>query len=941
VIESGIRLLERERELELIEDRIEAARDARGSLLLFEGPAGIGKSELLAATSSRAEDSGFQVLAARGGELEQGLAFGVVRQLLEGRIAAAEEQERQRVLAGAAALAAPALGLAGHDAPVEGGLGSGDPSAAIQHGLYWVAANLAEHSPLLLSVDDLQWADPASVRWLVYLARRLEGLSVLIAASVRSGEPGPDPGLVAALPAEARAEVLRPVALSEAASAEIVRASLGPEATDPFCVACHRASGGNPFLLRELVEALRRDETPPDEGSVGQVEALTPETVSRATLLRIARLPEAAEPLARAVAVLGSEADLRHAAVLAGLDDDVTAKAADALAAASILGPGLPFRFAHPLLRAAVYDQIPEAERALAHARAASLLAAESAPVERIATQLVVAQPLGEDWAVDQLRDAAATALGRGVPEAAIAYLRRALEEPVIPAQRTVLLRELLQAGLAAMDLSVFDDIPGDPVGELTRDDETVLAASGALGPWLFVSGRVDEGTALAERAIDLALERGDARLAMRNELSVLAGLEIEPPAALERLERYKSRIEPGSREERTWLAMRAWWGGFAGEPASEVAELARRALDAGKLIVEERTTPIAGQAILVLIRADELDEAETWTERLIADGRRSGWMGSAISGLGVHGFLARYRGDLPLAIDEGREALDLARQNRLILAVPLQAAWLVEALVEAGDLEGAEQQLATNGLLGDIPDHYWIRAARFARARLRLAQARGDEALADLRHLLGLTRSYTAVYPLASMIALETVDEDPAGAERLLEHELAAARRWGTARAIGFALRAQGLARGGEDGIGLLREAAETLSNSPARLERARVLADLGAALRRSGQRAKAREVLRNALDLAHRCGAAPIADRAREELAATGAKPRREVLTGVESLTPSELRVARLAASGMQNKEIAQELFVTVKTVETHLGHVYSKLEISSRGELGDALA
>jgi DNA-binding CsgD family transcriptional regulator len=940
VTESGKRLLERERELELIEDRIEAAREGRGSLLLFEGPAGIGKSELLAATSSRAEDSGFQVLAARGGELEQGLAFGVVRQLLEGRIAAAEEQERRRVLAGAAALAAPALGLAGHDAPVEGGLGSGDPSAAIQHGLYWVAANLAEHSPLLLSVDDLQWADAASMRWLVYLARRLEGLSVLIAASVRSGEPGPDPGLVAALPAEARAEVLRPVALSEAASAEIVRASLGPEATDPFCVACHRASGGNPFLLRELVEALRRDETPPDEGSVGQVEALTPETVSRATLLRIARLPEAAEPLARAVAVLGSEADLRHAAVLAGLDDDVTAKAADALAAASILGPGLPFRFAHPLLRAAVYDQIPEAERALAHARAASLLAAESAPVERIATQLVVAQPLGEEWAVEALREAARASLVRGVPEAAVAYLRRAIAEPPPAELRTTLLLELLRAGLVAVDLSVFDGISEDPVGELTADESALMASGFYLTALLVQTGRIDEGAELADRHLEAVTESGDYESAMLLELQGLSVVDTEPAEAIERLDGYVGRIEPGTPAERTWLAMRAWWRNFQGGPASEAAELARRALEGGLILSEHEMTPVAEQAILVLARADELDEAETWIERSIDRARGRGSMDRFIRAVSVRAHIAHRRGDTAAAVDDGRRAAELSRQHGVALAIPLLTAWLVEALVDRGEHDEAERELAESGLAGEIGDHYWFTPARFARARLRLAQGRTDEALDDLRRLLELTNQTSPTYPLASMVALVTGKEDPEEASRLLDWELERAREWGTPRGIGMALRARGLVEGGTRGIELLREAADALGASPARLEHARALADLGAALRRAKRRAEAREVLKEALDLAHRCGAAPIADRAREELAATGAKPRREVLTGVESLTPSELRVARMAAQGMQNKEIAQELFVTVKTVETHLGHVYSKLEISSRGELGDAL-
>ena len=144
----------------------------------------------------------------------------------------------------------------------------------------------------------------------------------------------------------------------------------------------------------------------------------------------------------------------------------------------------------------------------------------------------------------------------------------------------------------------------------------------------------------------------------------------------------------------------------------------------------------------------------------------------------------------------------------------------------------------------------------------------------------------------------------------------------------------------GGETGIELLRESSELLRSSPARLELARSLTDLGSALRRANQRTDAREPLREALEIAHRCGASPLAERAREELSATGAKPRRVMLTGLESLTPSELRVAKLAAAGLGNREVAQELYISVKTVETHLGSAYRKLDISSRRELPRAL-
>jgi len=177
--------------------------------------------------------------------------------------------------------------------------------------------------------------------------------------------------------------------------------------------------------------------------------------------------------------------------------------------------------------------------------------------------------------------------------------------------------------------------------------------------------------------------------------------------------------------------------------------------------------------------------------------------------------------------------------------------------------------------------------------------------------------------------------------AGQLADAELADVRVFGAPRALGIALRAAGLARGGPEGLALLRESVAALDRSPALLERARSMAELGAALRRDGQRSAARDPLARALDLAARCGARPLAARARDELRAAGARPRRPWRTGVDALTPSELRVARLAAEGRSNREIAGELYVTLKAVEGHLARVYAKLGIGGRGQLADALA
>jgi len=235
------------------------------------------------------------------------------------------------------------------------------------------------------------------------------------------------------------------------------------------------------------------------------------------------------------------------------------------------------------------------------------------------------------------------------------------------------------------------------------------------------------------------------------------------------------------------------------------------------------------------------------------------------------------------------------------------------------------------------------------ARGRLRLAQGRAADALADFQARGALFGPDVWGMPVREVgyvharsgaaLALLQLGDHKRGRE-LADAELADVRVFGAPRALGIALRVAGLARGGEEGLALLRESAAALDGWPSVLERARSLAEFGAALRRSGERAAARDPLARALELAVRCGARPLAARAREELKAAGARPRRPWRTGVEALTPSELRVARLAAEGRSNREIAAELYVTLKAVEGHLAHAYAKLGIEGRGQLAPAL-
>jgi DNA-binding CsgD family transcriptional regulator len=269
----------------------------------------------------------------------------------------------------------------------------------------------------------------------------------------------------------------------------------------------------------------------------------------------------------------------------------------------------------------------------------------------------------------------------------------------------------------------------------------------------------------------------------------------------------------------------------------------------------------------------------------------------------------------------------------------------LALCLIETNDLEAAAAAL-------DVPggEERWSKTFTWsdlleARGRLHLALAEDEAALEDFlacgQRLEPLGASHPGVVPWRSgavEAAIRLGKAELAG--ELATEDLELARGFGAAREIGLTLRAAGAAAGGDRGIELLREAVETLRESEATLELAHGLCDLGGALLEEGHRLAAREVLAEALDLAHRCRAERLEEVARERLVATGARPRRPSARGSDALTPRERRIAQMAASGLGNREIAEALFITTKTVETHLGRAYRKLEVAGRGGLADAL-
>jgi DNA-binding CsgD family transcriptional regulator len=933
-------IYERETELAALSRALAEARDGTGGLVVIEGPAGIGKSRLLAETRAAASAQGMAVLAARGTDLERDAPFGVVSELLAGILAAPSGTGPGRPVSGQASLATP---LFDPGAPL-----AEDPSALVR-GLYWLTVDAAYGPPqgadpagLLIEVDDAQWSDRPSLAYLAYLAARIGELPAALVVAVRSGEEAADQRTLDWLRDRPGGRLVRPRALSPEAIARLVRAEL-PAAEPAFTRACAEVSGGNPFLVQELLKTLLSDGITPSAASVSRVRSLLPDSVLHSVLVRVARLGEPAERLAQAVAVLGDRASLRQARRLAGLDAEPAEQAADALAAARILVPGEPLSFTHPLIATSVLADIPAFARSRAHRQAADLLAADGAACDSIAAHLLLTRPDGDQQTVATLRGAAAQALTRGDPGAAAHLLARALAEPPASAERGHVLLELANAEIEHGDAGAAGRI--DEALRLPGAPADRVRALSALGRLRFNLGEHEAAVAAMDQALAL-LEPEDPALppllvsyltatAFRSSLHPLGARRLRP--VLEAARGGQPPADPGLLAH---LVLRL---ALAAEPAERIRALARRATASDPLVDPASLGILTGMVTQALCCVDELAEAERICESALAAARRRGSLLN-FTMASYHRAIARYhRGELTDALADLDQTL-LSTREGWTAGDAWHGGLRIHIHVERGDLAPARAALA---LTADAaPGSMDLPIALFARARLALAEGRPDAALADAKaagHILatGFDIDHPGFVPWQRTAVLAALALGQAGQAQALAAELIERARWsGIPRALGLALRTQAATVTPERRLPLLAEAVEVLEPSPSALERTHALVELGAARRRAGQRSAAESPLRRGLQLADRIGATPLIQAARRELHALGLRPRRPAVTGPGSLTPTERRVAELASSGLTNRQTAEALFVTVKTVETHLARAYGKLGISTRAELTRAI-
>lgn len=924
-------LVERESELDALTALLDGLAAGEPRMALIEGPAGIGKTRLLSALRDGARERGIAALGARGSELEREFPFGIVRQMLEPALLA--RPNRTELFEGAAEVAGAVFAPPGTET-----LG-GDASFAVLHGLYWLTLDLVGDKPLLLTIDDLHWCDRPSLRMLAYVVRRLEGIPLLIVATLRSTEPGADPALLAEIAQDPMTDRIHPGPLTPAAMPALIERRLGAAPDGAFAAACHEATGGNPLLLDELLKGLASEGIEPRSERVGVVRDLGPRAVSRAVLLRLARLSDPEVAVARALAVLGEGAELAEIAALAEVDEAAVAKATGELMRVEILRREAPLGFVHPLVRDAVYDDLPPGQRELEHSRAARLLRDGGAAPERVAAHFLLVAPIGEEWAAELLIGAAREAAEKGGAENAVAYLRRALEEPLAEPQRTAVLYEL---GQREMDV---------------RGDEAIAHLRAAYAQLADPEKKAWAGYALARTLMFTRQENEAAEVARQARAALPGGLEDvgralealelqtvyfgrQPFDDLQRTVAYRDGVPGDGPGSRMLLSVTAYTWANQGGSAEGCAALASQAL-ADDVLFSVDNGLFWITALVVLMLADREETGDIWEDvRRVAHSR-----GSLFTALTLdlwRGFDLLRRGDLEQAQESIEDALQemslWSGSEGMVLEWPI--GFLAEINVERGYLDAAEKLLGRVDPGEETGDghSYW----RKATVKLLLARGENERALtacdAYVSHLGTMRNPVAAPWRTLKAQILDRLGSTDEGLE-LAREELELARAWGAPQAVGRALRVIGQLRRA-DGVGELREAVATLERSSARLELAEALLALGTALRLARQPTEAREPLRRALEIGSACSADVLVERAREELRAAGVRPRREALGGVESLTPSERRVAGMAADEMTNREIAQALFVTPKTVEVHLSNAYRKLEISSRRQLAGAL-
>ncbi|MFJ5105230.1 AAA family ATPase [Streptomyces sp. NPDC088554] len=934
-------LVDRAFELRILDGVLHAADAGSGTSAVISGPIGIGRSVLLDTLAERSSPTAFRVLRAAGSPMEEDHAFGVVRQLFDLAVDEAAPATLDAWWAGVRADTEP---LFAEGSPLLDTVRL--PShrlRAVLHGLTTMTDRMSVDRPTLLVVDDLHWADEASLTWLNYLAKRVSGTRVAIVATVQDGSAAAERQPVREFGSGADC-VVQPGALSVAGVRALVAERFGEPGADAFVLTCREATGGNPlFVTAVLAELAERGHRPTAEQTPA-VARSRPAALRERLPRYLACLGPEQLQLARAAALLHDTADSELTRSVAGLDARVCGEAERVLRRLGLLTYNASYRFVHPAVRESVAESMTAAEEEELRIRAARLLHTESRQVERAAEQLTaVASPQGP-WAVGVLRQAARTALSTGRPETAAVYLRRALLDASADGEdRGILLADL---GTAERE---FD--PSASVRHLTQAVPLLAspgeraAVAARLSPMAISSGLPQLSELIRRTAADLGptdgLPKPQREVGLRLEARCRY-LELSEPAGLaanaERLQALGPGLSLDTAAEREVAAVLLYAAVVTGRTtAREATRLSKRILE------REPATPdhvysALPFVVFTLVAADAPDRVTPWLE--LAGAQRRGAAAPSPHPLLLveEAWVLKASGKPTQAQARAREAIEAGGINQGRCG-PTAVLVMAGLAMETNDckLAGHLRQNFTPGSgspLSSTPIERFLSGAEAAAKEDLRTAVQQIVSCGRLLERSGWRNS--ALMPwrcIAAELYWRLGEWDQA--HHLIEEAYAPAVAWGAPAALGRVLRLRGTLRGGEEGLALLQESVQVLESSADRWELSKSHYALGRQLR-SFPDSTAEEHVRYAHRLADQCGI-----RLPSERAGTGLGPRvpgRVAATAV--LTATELRVARLAAQGRTNQEIAQDAGVTSRAVEKTLTKVYRKLSIQGRAGLIETL-
>ncbi|MFH8337792.1 BREX system ATP-binding domain-containing protein [Streptomyces sp. AM6-12] len=903
-------------EAKIIVELLDSARTGTGAAALVEGIIGTGKTTLLRWAETYAREQGMAMLSATASPAEQRFPLGVVHQLLGALPETSGMWERAFARCGASDSAADPAG----------------PGYPLLAELCACLGRAARRTPILLTVDCVQYADLQSLLWLGFLTRRLENLPVALLATKRCGEPACDQHLLVEF-----MEGVRPDRhihlhdLSPSAAFDLAAALCGHGQESVGALIAE--SGGNPYLLTEQIRTVpalsaapRRataDQHPPGHPPADPPEQRTRlEAVKERILCLLRRLDPHGVQVARAASILGAPMDAALLGALCGIPTEHACRCLGRLTESGLLHPH-DLRFRHPLLAQLLYQDIPCAERGELHRLAAHCLRLRGAPGEDIATHLLRSHRLDEPWMTRLLLDSA-----RGMAGTDPAGARRLIEKAVLH-------------GLPPELAACAEDLR---VQVLTRLD--LPAAAGALVTRATAAGPAERGRQALELAhILLRLdELPRARHVLEDAQREIGGGD---PAATARLRRGLTHIRlldgsyrPGeggeSRLERVLLLRTA-----RGDSAPAVRRIAQRVLSVPRA---PYGSPTWYHALLALLWAGEVDDARQGVDTEVRLARAEGDVPRGAEALAVRGLVQLHRGHLAEAGDDSREALELLSRIGAdgYHTGALARSVLIEVALEKDDIAGAR------ALLDEAPPLPEDRPVTWWRLHLLHSTGRALGRLGEARRGLDLIARCAAelerrgvvnpaVLPWrSSRSALLLALGDAAGARRTAREEAELAGRWGAPFALGRALVAQAAAGSGREALQLAGRAVELLEPAPAPLLFAHALSAAGTAHRRAGNTGRARELLHRANEVGISLGAEGLVAAVQRELRGAGGRPDPRKDSTESLLTPTERQVAELASRGLSNRGIAQLLKVSLRNVESHLTHSYRKLRISGRHEL-----